>query len=38
MGQYLDCGLATEIIVEKRWNSTEKILEKMKKKMDLNSY
>lgn len=38
MGQYLDCGIATEIIVEKRRNSTEKILEKIKNKIDLNIY
>lgn len=38
MGQYLSCGIATEIIVEKRWDSTEKILEKMKNKIDLNIY
>ena len=38
MGQYLDCGIATEIIVEKRRNSTEKILEKLKNKIDLNIY
>lgn len=38
MGQYLACGIATKIIVEKKWNKTEEVLKKMKRRIDLNIY
>ena len=40
MGQYLACGIATEIRVEKNWKSAtnEKILEEMGKKINLEIY
>ena len=40
MGQYLACGIATQIRVERNWGSDkiEKILEKMRKKINLDIY